>query len=155
MSEMLTKLQSIEKIPMFDRFQMSKPAIKRWFGVAVALTVAGAIVGTVTVIAAVADGAISFGGPQFVSFDVERVAWAIVALVLASFLGGLGTLAAIVAWAGALANTSHLPEKAWFATVLALGLVSMGWVALIAYVIAGPDSSTAPAAAASDATQAR
>jgi hypothetical protein len=32
--------------------------------------------------------------------------------------------------------------------VLGLGLISLGWVALIAYVIYGPDSSQSPAGVA-------
>ena len=55
-------------------------------------------------------------------------------------------MAAIAAWVGALLNTSSLEDKTWFATLLVLGLVSLGWVAVIAYVLTGPDGTTRNAA---------
>ena len=42
---------------------------------------------------------------------------------------------------GALLNTWQLEDKAWFASLLALGLVGFGVVAMIAYVVAGPDGT--------------
>ena len=44
-------------------------------------------------------------------------------------------------WGGALLNTSHLEDKSWFIALLGLGLVSLGWVAMIAYILKGPDSA--------------
>lgn len=129
---------------MFERMQMSKSTITRLFGVAVILVVAGAVTGTAAVIAAVANGAITIGGPQLVSFDAGAVAGAIVGLIVASVLGGIGSLAAIAAWAGALLNTYRLDDKTWFYALLGSGLVSLGWIALVAYVFRGPDSTSAP-----------
>jgi hypothetical protein len=126
---------------MFDKFEMSKPAITRLFGLAVALVVAGVVTGTVSVIAALANGAVTFGGPQFVTINVGPVAWTIAALVAASLCGAVGTIAAIAAWAGALLNTYRLEDKSWFIALLGSGLVSLGWVAMFAYVFAGPDST--------------
>ncbi len=131
---------------MFERMQMSKSTITRLFGVAVVLVMAGAVTGTAAVIAAVANGAITIGGSQLVSFDAGAIAGAIVGLVVASLLGGAGSIAAIAAWAGALMNTYRLADKTWFYALLGSGLVSLGWVALIAYVFRGPDSA-APVAA--------
>ncbi len=60
-------------------------------------------------------------------------------------IGGLtiaaGSLASIIAWIGALLNTVQLEDKAWFVLLLVLGLWNFGFVAMIAYVIAGPDST--------------
>jgi hypothetical protein len=47
-----------------------------------------------------------------------------------------------------LLNTSRLEDKAWFAALLVLGLISLGWVAMIAYVLRGPDSAVALAPSA-------
>jgi hypothetical protein len=70
------------------------------------------------------------------------VAWTIVGLggvaalaMIAGFVGGL------VSWIGALLNTSQLEDKTWFVLLLVLGLFSFGLVAMIAYVIGGPDGS--------------
>ena len=125
----------------FERFSMSKPAISRLFKVAVALVVTGAVSGTAVWIWALANGAIALGGPQFVTFNPATVGGAIVALSLASLVTAAGSVAAVVSWGGALLNTSRLDDKSWFIALLGLGLVSLGWVALIAYILRGPDSA--------------
>ena len=53
--------------------------------------------------------------------------------MIGGFIGGL------VSWIGALLNTAELQDKTWFVLLLLLGLFSFGLVAMIAYVIAGPD----------------
>ena len=50
-----------------------------------------------------------------------------------------GSIAGLVAWIGALLNTAQLNDKAWFVALLLLGIWNLGFIALIAYVIAGPD----------------
>ena len=52
-----------------------------------------------------------------------------------------GTIAAVVSWIAALLNTWQLEDKTWFASLLALGLLGFGVVAMIAYVVAGPDGT--------------
>jgi hypothetical protein len=135
----------IEKL---ENLSVSKQAITRVFKVAVALVVAGSAGSIAVVIWALVNGAIAFGGPQFVTVDAGLYAGAIVGLIVASLLTGIGTAAAVVAWAGALLNTARLEDKAWFTALLALGLISLGWVALIAYVLYGPDSTQSPAGVA-------
>jgi hypothetical protein len=127
----------------FETFSMSKPAITRLFKVAVAFVVAGSVSGTAVVIWALANGAVGIGGPQFVTVSAGRFAGAIVGLIIASLLTAAGTVAAVVSWAGALLNTARLQDKAWFAALLVLGLISLGWLAMIAYVLKGPDSTAA------------
>ena len=135
----------IEKLQ--DR-SISKPTITRAFKLAVALTVASAAGSIAVVIWALANGAVVFGGTPFVTVHAGPFAGAIVGLIVTSLLAGLGTVAAVIAWAGALLNTARLEDKAWFVALLALGLVSLGWVALIAYVLYGPDSTRSPAGVA-------
>jgi len=53
-----------------------------------------------------------------------------------------GAIAGLVAWIGALINTAALDDKMWFVLLLVLGLLSFGLIAMIVYVIAGPDSTT-------------
>lgn len=138
----------------FQQFSMSKPAITRLFKVAVAFVVTGAVSGTAVWIWALANGAIAFGGPQFVTFDPATVGGAIVGLSLASLITAAGSIAAVISWAGALLNTSRLENKSWFIALLGLGLVSLGWIAMIAYILKGPDSATSPAQGAAAAAQA-
>lgn len=132
----------------FERFSMSKSAISRLFKVAIAFVVAGAASGTAVAIWALANGAIVIGGSQPVTVDPATVAGAIVGFSIASLLTAAGTVAAVVSWAGALLNTSRLNDKAWFTALLVLGLVSLGWLAMIAYILKGPDSTALEAPSA-------
>ena len=120
---------------------MSKTRITQLFGAAVAAVAAGTVVGTAAVITGLANGAVALGGPRAVTLDGGALAGTIAALVAASLVCAAGALAAIASWIGALRNTSRLEDKTWFAALLVLGLVSLGWVAVIAYVVAGPDST--------------
>jgi uncharacterized membrane protein len=62
-------------------------------------------------------------------------------------MGGL--VGGLVSWIGALLNTAALADKTWFILLLVLGLLSFGLVAMIAYVIGGPDGTRQPVAPAS------
>jgi hypothetical protein len=124
-----------------ESFSMSKHANTRLFEVAVAFVVAGSVTAAAVVIVALANGAITLGGAQHVTFDPGLVASAIVGLAVATVLTGIGTIAAVISWAGALLNTSRLEDKTWFAAILVLGIVSLGWLAMVAYVLRGPDST--------------
>lgn len=76
-----------------------------------------------------------------------------VALVVVGALAMLaGAVAAVVSWIGALLNTARLEDKAWFVSLLVLGLFGVGVVAMVAYVLAGPDGTLAgvPAQAAEE-----
>ena len=46
-----------------------------------------------------------------------------------------------MSWIGALLNTWRLDSKTWFAILLLLGLFNLGFFAMIAYLIAGPDGT--------------
>ena len=59
--------------------------------------------------------------------------------MVGGFIGGL------VSWIGALLNTALVEDKTWFILLLVLGLLSFGIVAMIAYVIGGPDGRQRPA----------
>jgi hypothetical protein len=120
---------------------MSKSSITRLFAGAIAAVAVGLIIGIAGVVWALANGAIVIDGSQVVTLNGGPFAWAIAALIVASLVVAAGTLAAIASWVGALLNTSRLDDKTWFVVLLVLGLVSLGWVAMIAYVFAGPDST--------------
>ncbi|SRR6266508_2780723 len=97
---------------------------------------------------------LSFGGTFTPSatdqgYDFEPVLngffWSTVGgIVLGGVLAGVGGLVQLAAWIGSLVNTYHLEEKTWFAVLLAGGLIGfavglVGFAAMVAYVIAGPD----------------
>lgn len=73
--------------------------------------------------------------------------WSTVAfIVVGSFIILSGAIVQLVAWVEALLLTYRIPEKTWFVVLLAAGLLSfgfapIGFAAMIAYIVAGPDES--------------
>jgi len=126
---------------------MSKSLITKLFLGAVFAIVAGAIAATFIVLWAFASGGFVVSGHDVVDFNGTGFTWTLIGLLVASgfvMLGGV--VAGIVAWIGALMNTAQLVDKTWFLVLLVLGLLSFGFFAMVAYVIAGPDSTRAPLA---------
>jgi hypothetical protein len=120
---------------------MSKTLITRLFlGAILALAVA-VVLAVVTAVLALANGVIQFGGPSVVNIDGPALAGLIPWLLIAGVVLAAGELAALASWIGALSNTWQSEDKTWFVVLFALGVFSLGWVAMIAYVVAGPDST--------------
>jgi hypothetical protein len=65
------------------------------------------------------------------------------ALLGVAFLGALtaagGVIAGVIAWIGAVLNTWQLESKAWFVALVLTGIFNFGFIAMVIYVIAGPD----------------
>ena len=121
---------------------MNKRTVTRVFLGSVTAVIAGAILAFAAVWIAYANGAFVMRGPDVIGVQATPMAWMIVGLgglaavaMIAGFVGGL------VAWIGALLNTSQLQDKTWFVLLLVLGLFSFGLVAMIAYLIGGPDGT--------------
>jgi hypothetical protein len=106
----------------------------------VAAFVAGILLAIFAVWIALASGTLVMDGPDVVGIESTPTAWAAVALAVIAGLAVVGgCIGGLVAWIGALLNTAQLDDKTWFILLLVLGLFSFGVVAMIAYVIAGPD----------------
>lgn len=79
--------------------------------------------------------------------NVNGFFWVTVGLIVAGGLIGLiGSIAQFVAWIGGLANSYALPGKGWFWILLLGGILSfffapIGFAAMVAYVVAGPDGT--------------
>jgi hypothetical protein len=123
---------------------MSKALVTKLFIGAVLSVVIGIIVVLGASVAALAGGAVSIGGPSVVTVNGAALAGTIVWFIVGGVLIAAGELAAIGSWIGALVNTSQLDDKTWFLALLVLGIFSLGWIAMIAYVFAGPDGTRAP-----------
>jgi hypothetical protein len=118
---------------------MSKSTVTRLFiGAALAMIV-GLVITAVAIVTAVASGTVTIGGPAVVTVNGSGFAGMVVWLLIAAVAFSLGAVLGIASWIGALLNTYQLEDKTWFLAVLVLGAVSLGWVAVLAYVIAGPD----------------
>jgi hypothetical protein len=130
---------------------MSKATVTRLFiGSLIGFT-AGAVVAITAVGLAFANNVFVTSGSDIVGVRGGALAWSLLGLGLA---GGLaivgGMISGLVAWIGALLNTWGLESKTWFAVLLLTGIFNFGFIAMIAYVLAGPDgrASVAPSVAA-------
>ena len=89
-----------------------------------------------------ATDAIDFGGSYVIDVNGGSGAWTALALVIVGSLAILGgPIAAVVSWIGALLNTWQRESKGWFVSLLLLGIFNFGFLAMIAYVLAGPDGT--------------
>ena len=121
---------------------MSKSSITRFF-VGSLIAVAGGVVLIATaVLVGFASGSFVLDGPDVAGLRSSPLAWSMIGVglvgVLALVGGGIGQF---VAWIGAMLNTARLEDKTWFVVLLVLGLLSFGFVAMLVYVIAGPDGN--------------
>ena len=112
----------------------------------------GAIVATFAIALAVANDVFVMDGNDIAAIQGGTLAWVLIGLAILGVLAAVGgVIAGFVAWIGAVLNTWHLDSKAWFVGLLLLGIFNFGFIAMIAYVIAGPDGKAAAAARISSA----
>ncbi len=77
--------------------------------------------------------------------DMSAFFWTMVGVtVFGGVVALIGSIVQLAAWIGGLFNSYLLPSKAWFATLLAGGVLSfafapIGFAAMLAYVVAAPD----------------
>jgi hypothetical protein len=106
-----------------------------------------AIAGGVVLLAAglfvaYANGSFVMRGPDVVGFHPSAFTWSMAGLGVVGILAILGgALGQFVAWIGAVLNTSRLEDKTWFIVLLVLGLLSFGFIAMLVYLVAGPDGT--------------
>ncbi len=132
---------------------MSKATVTRLFiggGLAV---IAGAILAIVTVSIANANDVFVMNGPDIVGIRGSALAWLMLPLGIA---GGLaiagGLVAGLIGWIGALLDTWKLDNKTWFAFLLVLGIFNVGFFAMVAYLVAGPDGAPGAAVQGTEAS---
>jgi len=131
---------------------MSKATITRLFIGSVIAVVAGAVVLFAAIWIAYASDVFVMHGPDVTGIHSNGLAWTMVGLGIVSILAMLaGCIGGLVSWIGALLNTAELQDKTWFIILLVLGVFSFGLVAMIAYVIAGPDGHKRPVTSGSGA----
>jgi hypothetical protein len=121
---------------------MFKSAITRLFiggGIAI---IAGAMLAIAAIWIAIANDVFVMNGPDIVGLQGGAIAWSLLGL---SITGGIvvvvGFIAGFVAWIAALVDMWQLESKTWFAGLLLLGIFNLGFFAMIAYLIAGPDTT--------------
>jgi hypothetical protein len=128
---------------------MSKPTVVKLFAGSVIAVVAGILLAFGAVWGAYASGVFVMSGPDVVGIEASPFAWTMVGLAVLAALAMIGGLiGGLVSWIGALLNTAQVEDKTWFIVLLVLGVLSFGIVAMIAYVIGGPDGTQRAAAPA-------
>lgn len=125
---------------------MSKATVTRLFiGSGIAI-VSGAILAVAAVWLAIANNVFVMAGPNITGITGGALAWSLLGL---GVVGGMavagGLIGGFVSWIGALLNTWQLESRTWFAVLLLLGIFNLGFFAMIAYLIVGPDSRAAAA----------
>jgi hypothetical protein len=121
---------------------MSKPLINRIFVGSLAAIIAGILLALVTVAAVLCTGTWTFSGSEVTAFEpTAAVGWTFGFAIVGGLLVLAGGLGQFVAWIGALVNTARLADKTWFVVLLVTGLLSFGFIAMLVYVLAGPDGT--------------
>ena len=125
---------------------MFKATVTRLFLGSLIAFGAGAGVAVFAIALAMANDVFVMDGNTIAAIQGGALGWGLVGLAI---LGGLaaagGVIVGFVAWIGAVLNTWQLENKGWFAALLLLGIFNFGFLAMIAYVIAGPDGKAAAA----------
>ena len=123
-------------------FIVTKPTITRLFVGGALAVVAGFILAIASVWIAFADDVFVMNGADIVGLRGSALAWLLLGF---GVIGGLtmlaGAVVGVVSSIGALLNTWQLENKAWFVVLLALAILSLGFIGMIAYVLVGPDGT--------------
>jgi hypothetical protein len=123
---------------------MTKATVKRLFIGSILAVTAGTIVAISAVWLAIANDIFVMDGADIVGIQGSALAWVLGTFGIAGALAVTGGLiGGLISWIGALLNTSQVESKTWFLALLVLGIFNFGFFAMIAYLIAGPDGTSA------------
>ncbi len=121
---------------------MFKSTVIRLFLGSLVAFAAGAVLAITGIALAIANDVFVMAGSDIVGIHGGAVAWSTLGLAALGGIAIAGALVAgLVAWIGALFNTWQLDSKTWFAVLLLTGIFNFGFLAMVAYVVAGPDGS--------------
>ena len=123
---------------------MFKATVTRLFIGGLIALAAGATVLILTIGVANANGIFVMDGNEIAAIQGDPLAFALLGL---AFLGAItaagGVIAGFIAWIGAVLKTWQLDSKAWFVALVLTGIFNFGFIAMLIYVIAGPDGKAA------------
>jgi hypothetical protein len=127
---------------------MTKSTVTKVFLGSLAAIAGGLMLMFGSMMTAYATGSLIMSGPDVTGIESTPFAWSMVGLAVLGCVALMGgAIGQLIAWIGALFNTVQLTDKTWFIVLLLTGLFSFGFVAMIVYLIAGPDGTAAPARA--------
>ena len=119
---------------------MTKSTVTKVFVGSVVAIAVGVVLLAAGLSFAYANGSFIMRGPDVVGFHPSAFAWSMAGLAIVGTLAVIGgAIAQFVAWIGAVLNTSRLDDKTWFILLQVVGLLSFGFIAMLVYLVAGPD----------------
>src|SRR3954451_3513379 len=123
---------------------MFKATVTRLFIGSLIALAAGATTLILAIALAMANNVFVIDGNDIAAIQGGALASALLGV---AFLGALtaagGVIAGFIAWIGAVLNTWQLESKAWFVALVLTGIFNFGFIAMLIYVIAGPDGKAA------------
>jgi hypothetical protein len=121
---------------------MTKSTVAKIFIGSLFAIAGGVVLLAAGLVLAYANGSFIMRGPDVVGIHPSAFTWSMAGLAIVGILAVIGgALAQFVAWIGAVLNTSRLEDKTWSIVLLVLGLLSFGFIAMIVYLVAGPDGA--------------
>lgn len=123
---------------------MFKTTVTRLFIGSLIAFGSGAIVSIFAIALAIANNVFVMDGNDIAAIHGGALASVLLGLALLGGLAALGgVIAGFIAWIGAVLNTWQLESKAWFVALVLTGIFNFGFIAMVIYVIAGPDGKVA------------
>jgi hypothetical protein len=121
---------------------MSKSTVTKLFVGSLIAVVGGLALLIAGGLLAYANGGFDLSGPDVTGVNWSAFTASMIGLAIVGILAMIGgAIGQFVAWIGAVLNTSRLEDKTWFILLLVLGLLSFGFIAMLVYVLAGPDGT--------------
>ena len=118
---------------------MSKSSVTRIFLGGALSVLAGGVLAVITVAIAIANHVFIMNGSDIVGLSGSPMSWSLLVIgILAAAAILAGMIVGVAAWIAALVRTWELESKRWFLFLLAFGIVNLGFIAMVAYLVAGP-----------------
>jgi hypothetical protein len=125
---------------------MTKSTVTKIFVGSLIAIASGLVLFVVAGLVAYGNNSFVMNGPDVVGVKPTLFGSTMVALAALGIIVMAGAaIAQLVAWVGAVLNTALLENKTWFIVLLLTGLLSFGFIAMIIYLIVGPDGTAARA----------
>ncbi len=119
---------------------MSRRTVQQIFVWTLVGVIAGLVLLTTALVGLLSDHAFIMDGPDVVGFRSGSFTWTMVGIGVAGVLLVIGgAIGQFVAWIGALVRTVALTDKTWFVVLLVAGLLGVGLVGMIVYLIAAKE----------------
>ncbi|HET9615160.1 MAG TPA: hypothetical protein VFP22_10130 [Candidatus Limnocylindrales bacterium] len=124
---------------------MSRTLVTRLLVAGIGLMVVGLATGG-AICLLFAGSLFTLNGPDVTGIQSTPFAGILLVLAIAAAVVLVaGAVATLVARVGTLVNTSRFEDKTWLVLMVVLGIWSFGIVAVVAYLVAGPDRDEATA----------